>query len=251
MIRTHYTRSDSSSPEKSPPRNLPSNHLIEDRFKSYSKVEDYIRHLTNIYHNKISTKQTRDEAYFNTSRFRAQTPSDHSRFKVSQFPKSKVNQELLNQQEVLNAFNHLSLESKSRCSSRQRTRHLAITKRSKTARFDFSYKKEKIVLAEKCQECKKLACSCSKKVNDSFLKNLLRKHCKSLEKARVELSPKKHRQSFSITQSRNAERPEMVVEVKRKIERKVKKRRTHTRLDFEFDRSLMISPVHIEFRERR
>jgi predicted Zn-ribbon and HTH transcriptional regulator len=245
MIPKSSFRSNSEAGDISPTRNLPSSHQIEDRYKSYSRVEDYIKHMTNIYTTQIINSRTHDEAYLNTTRFRAQTPSDHSKFKVSQFPKAKVNQELLEQQEVLNAFNQPSFESRSRCSSRQRSRNIVLPKRSKTARLEFSYKKEKISLPEKCPECKRNVCDCPKRIQDSFLKKMLRKHSRSLEKSRISLSPKKERKSLMVVTGRTSPaHPVIELKGKNKIwKRKVKK-------NVDNDISLIVSPVQFESKEK-
>ena len=155
MNRDRYSRSNSTSPDKSPRRNLPLNHRVEDRHRSYSRAEDFIKHLNNKYTNQLQTVGKRDEAYVKTFRFRIQQPIMDSKFKVSQFPKAKVNKELLEQQEILNAFNQVSFESKTRCSSRQKTRSFVQNKRCNTAKVNFSYKKEKIRFDDKCKDCKK------------------------------------------------------------------------------------------------
>lgn len=242
MNRSGYSRSSSVSPEKSPLRNLPQNHIVEDRYKSYSRAEDYIKHLNNIYTNNLQTTGKRDEAYIKTFRFRVQQPSLDSKFKVSQFPKAKVNQELLEQQELLNAFNHITFDNKSRCSSRQKTRSLVNHKRSNTARVNFTYKKEKISFNNKCPDCKKLMCDCPKSIQDTFLKNFLRKHSKSIEKAGIQKSQKHYRKSLTITQNRFYERPETVVDLKRK---QLKIKKNLLKKEIELDESLRISPIHI------
>lgn len=242
MNWSRYSRSNSASPEKSPLRNLPQNHIVEDRYKSYSRAEDYIKHLNNIYTNNLQTTGKRDEAYIKTFRFKLQQPSLESKYKVSQFPKAKVNQELLEQQELLNAFNHISFDNKSRCSSRQKSRSFVGHKRSNTARVNFTYRKEKISFADKCSDCKKSACDCPKNIQDTFLKNFLRNHSKSIEKAGIQKSEKKYKKSLTITQNRFYERPETVVEIKRK---QVKIKKNQIKKELELDESLRISPIHI------
>lgn len=248
MNRSRYSRSNSTSPDKSPQRNLPQHHIVEDRYKSYSKAEDFIKHLNNKYTNHLQTVGKRDEAYVKTFRFKLQQPTLDSKFKVSQFPKAKVNQELLEQQELLNAFNQITFDNKSRCSSRQKTRSLVHNKRSNTAKVNFTYRKEKINFNDKCKDCKKLICDCPKDINDTFLKNFLRKHWKSVEKAGIQNSEKKYRQSFTITQNRFYERPETVIDLKKKQARvKIKK----AKKELEMDDSLRISPIHINIRENK
>ncbi|OMJ66263.1 hypothetical protein SteCoe_36954 [Stentor coeruleus] len=179
MINTKtITRSNSSSPSKSSSQALPEKHIIQDRYRSYHKAEDYIKHLNNIYNSHVVTAGVYDEAYLNSHHFRTQEPKENSKYKVSQFPRSKVNQELLEKQELFNAFNHISFESRPKSKMRPRSTMAAIHRRSVTEKTSFSYKQVKQILSKKCKECHKDPCQCPQVVNDNFLKNILKRHMK-------------------------------------------------------------------------
>lgn len=201
MLNTKtVVRSNSSSPNKSSSQALPEKHIIQDRYRSYHKAEDYIKHLNNIYNSHIVTAGVYDEAYLNSHQFRTQEPKENSKYKVSQFPRSKVNQELLEKQELFNAFNHISFESRPKSKMRPRSTMTGSHRRSITEKTSFSYKQVKQVLSKKCKECHKDPCQCQQVVKDNFLKNVLKRHMKMKQKAN-ETSPYgiiKNRQSLYI-----------------------------------------------------
>ncbi|OMJ94876.1 hypothetical protein SteCoe_1905 [Stentor coeruleus] len=183
MLNTKtVVRSNSSSPNKSSSQALPEKHIIQDRYRSYHKAEDYIKHLNNIYNSHVVTAGVYDEAYLNSHQFRTQEPKENSKYKVSQFPRSKVNQELLEKQELFNAFNHISFESRPKSKMRPRSTIAASHRRSITEKTSFSYKQVKQVLSKKCKECHKDPCQCPQVVKDNFLKNVLKRHMKMKQK---------------------------------------------------------------------
>lgn len=179
------SRSNSSTPNKSSPRGLPESHIIQNRYQSYHRAEDFIKHLNKKYNSNIISSGIYDDAYYKSFKFKRQEPQEISLFKVSQFPKAKVNQELLEQQEILNAFNTIISESRPQSKSRPRST-IPVHKRSRTEKTSFSYQKTKLSFSEKrekCEKCQKKDCTCPKKIKDKFLKTILKKHLRALQKA--------------------------------------------------------------------
>ena len=200
--KRNLSDSESSSPNRSPTRCLPESHIIHDRYKSYHRAEDYIKHLNNIYNTNAVSSGVYDEAYIKSHKFRMQQSAENSIYKTSQFPIAKINKELLQQQEILNAFNQISFE---RPKSRPRpTSTLSKTyKRSITQRNSFSYKQVNLLLTDKCDNCHKCICQCSKDINDHFLKAIMKKHMKVIEKIKNNSGNKKMNTGLSIVDTKD------------------------------------------------
>ena len=180
-ITKSFIRSESPSPIKSG-KILPNNHFIQERYKSYNRAEDYIKHLNNIYNSHVVTSGKYDEAYYNSYKFRLQEPKENSKFKVSQCPKAKVNQELLEKQEIINAFNHITYESRPHTRPRPKSTIPSRHKRSSTEKASFTYKQAKLIDNEKCENCHKIVCLCPKVIKDNFLNAMMKKQRKIMEK---------------------------------------------------------------------
>jgi hypothetical protein len=182
MKNRSSSRYESLSPNKSPPRGLPDHHFIENRYKSYNRAEDYIKHLNNIYYSNLITSGVHDQAYCNSYKFRFQEPKENASYKVSSFPKSKVNQELLEKQDLINAFNHISFEPRPKTRPRPKSTILPGHRRSSTEKNFFRYKMFKILPDDKCPDCHKGVCQCPKVIKDNFLKIMLKKQKKIIAK---------------------------------------------------------------------
>ena len=180
--RRSFSGSESLSPNKSPIRSLPESHIIENRYRSYHRAEDYIKHLNNIYNSHVVTSGIYDEAYYNTYKFRLQPPIENALYKVSQFPRSKIDKELLKQQELINAFNHISYENKSKNKPRPKSTLPQSYKRHSRERSSFSYKQVKLQVNDKCENCHKNVCQCQRQIKDNFLKSIMKKQLKIVEK---------------------------------------------------------------------
>lgn len=259
-------RSNSSSPNKSPTRGLPETHIIQDRYRSYHRAEDYIKHLNNIYNTHVASTGVYDEAYFNAHQFRIQEPHDYGKYKVSQFPRSKVNQELLEQQEIFNAFNHISLEARPKSKMRPRSTMNGTHRRSVTEKTSFSYKQVKHILNQKCEECRKIPCQCPKDIKDNFLKNVLKRHKKVMQKAnngspygnlnnRKSLYIIKNNDKKTLTPSRSDTYDELrhrTISWSKKNEKIImkpsRKKRTPMSPTYPIEPSLCISPISISQR---
>jgi hypothetical protein len=159
---------------------------FNERYKSYSRVEGYIKHLNNIYHSQIVNYGTFDQAYESTSKFRTQTPPTDSIFKVSHFPRTS------------NHFPKPSQVPRSKSTSKPKKKSSVI----QTTRASISISKEKINLEERCFKCFKFPCLCVKLSQVSIFQSLLAKKLIFLKKPKEKLhskenSSKVHRKSLT------------------------------------------------------
>lgn len=259
--RNSLTTSASISPNKSPLRSLPETHIIQDRYKCYDRAADYIKHLTKIYNTQVANSGVYDQAYYNSYKFRVQEPKDQAKFKVSQFPKAKINQELLEQQEIFNAYNQISSE-RPKHRSRPKSTVPQSHSRSNTEKNSFSYKQVKLSVSDKCENCHKIVCKCNKPVIDEFLQAILTKQKKNLEKINQgsvgeKLKAKKseiikNRNSFRVRASTFDDNSEKVFAAKRKsanFQKKSPLKDNELSPGCTFDHSLSISPVNMFYRK--
>ena len=261
--RKNSIPSEASSPNRSPLRGLPDTHIIQDRYRSYHRAEDYIKHLNNIYNTQVVTAGIYDEAYFNSYKFRQQNPTENSKFKVSQFPKSKINPELLEQQEIINAFNHITLENRPRTRNRPKSTVPQTHHQSGTDRNSFSYKQVKIEACEKCKDCHKIACKCSKIIRDEFLDKMLKKQNKiknrildgslygSTRKSQVIVEQLKRKSFGPLRSNTYDEMTESCTSIRKKTVKlyfKSPLKKEEVSPDSHFAQSLSISPVNMSYR---
>jgi hypothetical protein len=262
MFKSRTTsRSLSSSPHKSATSSLPETHIIQDRYRSYHRAEDYIKHLNNVYNSHVVTSGVYDEAYFSAFQFKSQEPKLNAKFKVSQFPRSKVNEELLQQQELVNAFNHIGNEERPKSRARPRSTIPRTVRRDSVDRTFFSYKKVRRLENEKCDECGKSNCQCLKMVQDNFLKKALKKHLKIRQKSEngsdYGLKPnrpnvfvlEKREKSFLLKEGERDGKEKISLNSKTEKHFTRVNKRINASMRMGIEDSLNISPVNISHRE--
>ena len=73
---------------------MPDSHPTQSRFLPYKRAENYITHLNKIYEQKVTNNIGFDLAVKRRLKFRSETPSPSSPYKLSQLPKNKLSPEL-------------------------------------------------------------------------------------------------------------------------------------------------------------
>jgi hypothetical protein len=175
-------KSASESPPKSSGVLLPETHIVQDRYSSYSKAAPFIKHLHKKYLSEIAPTAVNDEAFKSTYKFQFQVPGSENKYRTSQFPKAKVCTELLTKQEMLNAYNTIGNDAKSRRKARNRTMTANNSRIHKKDQKFISYKTVNFDQEEKCKECGKRNCRCKNEVHDSFLEEAMKKHLELVQR---------------------------------------------------------------------
>lgn len=166
---------------------------LKERYRSYSRVEEYVKHMSNVFNSQVVNYGEYDEVHEKISKFRTQTPLIDPKFKVSHCP-YKVNEIF----KIMYSQKETSIKSKEFRSNsilKKRIKKKSKVNRSETHKKSFRSDKEKIMLQERCFRCFKIQCSCSKMMKNSFLNNLMRK---SQEREQKLLSPTPAQVSKSV-----------------------------------------------------
>lgn len=158
------TKSRSISPENE--------QCLKSRYRSYSRVEGYIKHMNNVFYGNISNYGQYDEVHQKVSQFRTQTPLMESKFKVSHFPCTKPDN-FSHKKEVIDIK---SQEIRCKTNVRQRSKKNCKSKKNEINKSSFLSNQKKTPVQEKCSKCFKVQCSCNKLLKNSFLKNILHKN---------------------------------------------------------------------------
>lgn len=144
---------------------------LKERYRSYSRVEGYVKHMNNAFYGQMQNNALYDEVHEKISRFRTQTPLIQSKFKVSHFPSTKFENLSFKKENDTR-----SQENRFKTNVRQRSKKYCKVKRNEINRISFLSNQKKISMPEKCSRCFKVQCSCNKLFKNSFLKNILRKN---------------------------------------------------------------------------
>lgn len=83
-------------------------HIIEARYASYERANDYIKHITKVFDNTIQKSKDYDSVCVESLNFKAKLPQINGRYKISSFPNVHISQEIIKKIAMINAYCKIS-----------------------------------------------------------------------------------------------------------------------------------------------
>jgi len=167
--------------------------FLKERYRSYSRVEGYVKHMNSIFHSQMMHNGEYDEVHEKISKFKTQTPLNDPKFKVSHYPyKGNDSWKIIDSQKEIIIKKK---EFRSNSILKKRTKKKSKVNSTQSHKKKLRPNQEKIMLQERCFRCFKIQCSCTKMMKNSFLNKFLRKSQESKEKL---LSPSPAQDSKSL-----------------------------------------------------
>jgi hypothetical protein len=141
-------------------KDVPKNHNIEVRYKSYDRANEYIKHLIRVFDNSLQKSAEYDSSCLQSLNFKSKLPQVNGKYKISMFPTVQINKEVLKKIDLINAYNSIceTPVSRYKINSRYKNAGLSPTKiegssikKIKNPSKSYSF----------CTKCNFLVCVCS------------------------------------------------------------------------------------------